>query len=377
MENRPWEVLLGLLRLALWGDDGVRSLLPLTVAEWEQVRRLAREQSLTAVVCDGVAALPREERPPVEMWLRWLGAVHRVEERNRQVNTALERLHDEVVPLLPYEPVLLKGQGVALNWPEPLHRTAGDIDWLVGTEGWERLLACERAGRLTFDAEREKHLEFMYNAVPVECHRTALLFYDRHRRRVWRRIEADWLAEGTRTVALTGGGRVKLPLPGFDALYLFVHAFLHFVPEGVGLRQLTDWALLLARQADRIDGARLLREADALGLTSALGAFGYAAVYGVGMPRACFPLPVDKWREGGEWLLADIREGGNFGRNRDVRDWSRKDTWREELRILLTMERRCRRMGGRFGSLPRTYPWLRSLNYLRKFVAKCLADRTN
>lgn len=371
--GRSWDILLGLLRLALWGDERVRACLPAQGAVWADVRRLGREQALSGLLFDGLNTLPREERPPLELWLRWLGDTRRIETRNRQLNTTLKALQEQLVPLLPSEPLLLKGQGAARHYPNPLHRVAGDIDWLVGTEGWNALLAHEAACGLHFAAEREKHLEFDYAGVPVECHHTAALFYDRSRRRAWQRIESAWMGEKPSVVRLENGLEVQVPPPGFDALFLFVHAFMHLVPEGVGLRQLVDWVLLLNACAADIDGERLRREAGELGLTRALGAFGYVAVCALGLPRERFPMPVDDYREAGEWLLRDIGEGGNFGQNREQIGEDLRDTWRGEWRLFMAMLRRSRTLGRYFGPVAFVYPFRRAVNYLQKKCSKCLA----
>lgn len=233
MDKSPWSIVLGLLRLALWDDESVRTVLPVEGTVWHEVRRIAREQTMDGILFDALNKLPKEERPPIELWLRWLGGTQRVAERNRRINAALKKWQAEMVPLFPHEPMLLKGQGAAMNWPEPAHRVAGDIDWLVGAGGWDCMLAFEKKLGLTYAPEREKHLEFDYEGVPVECHRAATFFYGRKRNRAWKRIEAAWMAEGGRRLALSDGTEVTVPQPGFDALFLFVHAFMHLIPEGV------------------------------------------------------------------------------------------------------------------------------------------------
>lgn len=371
--GQSWDILLGLLRLALWGDERVRALLPVDEAVWADVREQGREQVVHGVLFDALSVLPREECPSMDMWLRWLGDTRETEGRSRKTHKALKALREQLLPLLPAEPVLLKGQGVARHYPSPLRRMPGDIDFLVGEEGWDSLLAQESDGALQFAAEREKHLEFEFNSIPVECHRTAVLFYDRARRRAWQRIEAAWMAEGTVDVRLEGDVQVRLPLPGFDALYLFVHAFMHLIPEGVGLRQMLDWTLLLNACAADIDGERLRREAGELGLTRALGAFGYVAVRTLGLPAECFPLPVDDYREAGEWLLRDICEGGNFGRHRKGGNNGRKDAWLGKWNLFSDMLRRSRQMGRYFGPVVSLYPYRRVVNYLRKKCSEYLA----
>ena len=40
----------------------------------------------------------------------------------------------------------------------------------------------------------------------------------------------------------------------FNAFYIFVHLYYHFLQVGVGFRQICDWMLWLKRQEETIDG---------------------------------------------------------------------------------------------------------------------------
>lgn len=372
MEADAYDVLLGLLRLALWGDDSVRRRLPLTPDEWKAVQACAGEQSLVGVAFDGLNRLPREERPPQEQWLRWWGTVQRIERRSSEMNRLAADLTTRLSARLPHAPVLLKGQGAARHWPEPMHRLSGDIDLLVGEEGWNYLLAGERAGKITLDAERGHHLSMKCGNICVEFHRHTTHSYSARQQRHWERLERERLGGETPVVVLPEGGAVHVPPPDFDALFLFYHAYFHLLHHGVGLRPLLDWALLFDKESARIDGARLLRETDALGLTPALGAFGYVAVHGLGLPADRLPFDTSPYRAGGEWLLDDIRCGGSFGKKRLAALSGRRGTWSGEWAVLTAALRRSRSMGNLLGAEARWFPWLRSLHHARKILQKGL-----
>ena len=69
--RREPAALLSLLRAGLWEQmpDGL-SLFPLSEAEWEEVYLLARRQTVTGLVWQGISYLPDEWMPPGKVLVR-------------------------------------------------------------------------------------------------------------------------------------------------------------------------------------------------------------------------------------------------------------------------------------------------------------------
>ena len=60
-------------------------------AEWGQLKALADEQGLFALVLDGVEKLPKNQRPPKADLLQWIGETLQIESQNAvQQKAALE-----------------------------------------------------------------------------------------------------------------------------------------------------------------------------------------------------------------------------------------------------------------------------------------------
>ncbi len=359
-----WHQLLALLRWELWGAEPASAQLPQTDAEWQAVRSMAQGQTVDGVVFDALCRLPRERRPGLELWLHWLGSAQRLERRNAAMNTALGHLLPLLTPRLPHRPILLKGQGVARRYPHPEHRRCGDIDLYLGVEGTARLEAFAAEVGLKRGTTGEKHQEYTFEEQVVEAHHGTSDFMGTLLR-TWTRIERRGLSEAPEEITLAHCDvPVLVPSATFDALYLFVHAYHHLLPVGVGLRQLCDWALQLHYEAARIDRHRLLQELDELNLRAAYGAFGYVLVHVLGLPAEHFPLDVEPYREGGEWLADDIRTGGNFGKLR-VTAADHAPTVKARVRRVVTLWQRSRTMGRYFGPTASRYLWQRLWHIFR------------
>ena len=65
-----------------------------------------------------------------------------------------------------------KGQGLAAMYPNPLHRTPGDIDWyLPGIENFSKALALVKSKGLAPEIDGDGDYHYSVNGVVVEHHR--------------------------------------------------------------------------------------------------------------------------------------------------------------------------------------------------------------
>ena len=86
--------------------------------------------------------------------------------------------------------------------------------------------------------------------------------------------------------------------------------------EGIGLRQLCDWAVFLNHYRNEIDSNEVEKILNKLGYTKAYCAFGSILIDKLGLEKDAFPLPVnDNDRRWGKKVLKVIYHGGNFGWN--------------------------------------------------------------
>ena len=361
--------LLSLLRAGL-GHGRLDAGLFAGAVDWETLYRMARQQTVSGIVFDGLKQLPAECQPPRSLYLKWCNEILRLEENNLLLDREIANLY-ALFRTDGLEPLLMKGQSVARNYPNPLHRQCGDIDLYTGPQGFERgnkLLRREATGE---HEERFKHTSMQWHGVFVENHRLmAALSAPWHDRRFQKDIGLLMSPSMPKETLEIGGAEVSVVPSAFNTSYLLVHALIHFLNEGIGLRHLCDWACHVAHCSpdERAESARLLRR---YGLARPARIFGVLAVGELGFPADSLPIPfAAKDRENARFLLAEIWEGGNFGRyderagQRPAGRWSGK--WYTFLRAI----RRCLRVGRLAPVEAACYPlslaWHTGMNLIRR-----------
>ena len=141
---------------------------------------------------------------------------------------------------------VLKGQGNALMYPIPYSRTPGDIDvWINASR--ERIMEYAQKRFELGDDIRLQHLETSLDGVPVElhffpCSMNNPIYHARLQK--WFRRNAD--LQCSHIVSLPdGAGDIAIPTSPFNVVYQLCHLYHHFFDEGVGMRQIIDYFLVV------------------------------------------------------------------------------------------------------------------------------------
>ena len=333
-----------LIRAGLWGTPANPVLFD-GQTDWKEIYRSARVQALLGVVFDGVQSLPKEKLPPRALYLQWCNVVLQMEENNRLLNRELGRVY-ALLRKESIEPVLMKGQGLAQNYRHPLHRQCGDIDLFTGLRDYDRANELLRIEASSDEEELYKHASFTWHGIVVENHRILTqLSAPGPNRRLQREIER-WHGSADCRKRMIEAVEVTLPPLPFDTVFVLLHAIQHFLDEGIGLRQICDWACMLYAQRDmpgREETAALLK---ALGLEKAARVFGAIVVCYLGLPAEHLPVPFQKADiKTAEWLLSDIWAGGNFGKHNAAQPKRPRGYWRGKWHTFVRVSKRCREWG--------------------------------
>ncbi|MDR1728368.1 MAG: nucleotidyltransferase family protein [Acidobacteriota bacterium] len=358
---------LALLRAGLWGGAPGTDAFAATPTDWRELRRLADRQSVLGLVYDGIAALPAPLRPQTPLLRQWYAQVVRIEHANLYMDEALAELC-RLYRAIGLRPVLLKGQGVARCYANPLRRQCGDIDLYVGRRGFrganEIVLAAD-SGNSAQDARPKtspKHALLRYRGVVVENHRIVAQLHDRRSRRHFAAMVAEQLeapAVPGRRLALDGC-EVVLPPARFDAVFLLLHLFVHFLPEGVGVRQICDWARLLHVYRAELDRDKLREDVAALGLGRPWAVFGHIAVACLGLPRDEFPSfdgRDPQTAEAARQVLDMVFDEGNFGFFNGRREERPAGFFGRKLHSYRWKTRRFRKLEPLFPGIARKTRW--------------------
>ena len=213
--------------------------------------------------------------------------------------------------------VLLKGQGLARNYPDPQMRECGDIDLYIGPERLEEAIRVLRpvVERVDERIHADKHCTFGIGSAIIELHKRSSLTYSRRLERFYHALETEGCSRGLVPLDFDGV-QVDTPEPTFNAFYVFFHAWDHFLECGIGLRQLCDWALLLHAQRAQIDRERLGTILDGMQVRRPWQLFGCIAVEVLGLPAEEMPFYDARRSRTSRRILRLILQEGNFGTGR-------------------------------------------------------------
>lgn len=214
------------------------------------------------------------------------------------------------------DPYVLKGQGIAQYYPNPDLRQCGDIDLYVGQKDYER--TCEIVGAMAaaedheYDEEILKHFHTRIGNVPVEIHRYTDVYYQKRLNRIYQEISDEGLCAEPVMVDIAGF-KIMTPPVDFNVFYIFNHLWHHFIADGVGLRQICDWAMLLHKYHRQINLDHLQGMLEKMGLMKQWKVFGNIAVDVVGLPKDEFPFYDTSYVKLTEKVYRLVMLEGNFG----------------------------------------------------------------
>lgn len=309
------DIFFSLLRSGLYGTPVPEAELPDHI-DWAAVVALARKHVVYGLIIDSVRLLPERLRPSEEVYAK----MNKFARGLLQTNSILDRAAAHLSTFFRQrgiEGVVLKGQGLARYYRMPEMRQCGDIDFYVGKKNYKKAVRICRE-ELSEDKngylETEQHFDFVMSGIPVELHRLASTVYSPFKGMRFRRWVVEQLEHSSARRTLTiGNADITLPSYDFDAVFVFYHAWRHFIIDGIGLRQLCDWAMVLHAHGRDIDTERLKENIRSFGMTRGWKLFACIAVDRLGLPEDEMPLYDPAYRKKSEKVLEKIFEGGNFG----------------------------------------------------------------
>ena len=219
---------------------------------WHELYSFASKQALLGLCFEGIERLGEEypeelKRNPIgrELLMTWMGKAQQIRRKNMKVNAVAGKLFS----MLREDGMrccILKGQGNALMYPNPYSRTPGDIDvWIDASR--ERIMEYAQKKFELEDDIRLQHLETSLDGVPVElhffpCSMNNPIYHARLRK--WFRRNAD--LQCSHIVGLPdGAGDIAIPTTAFNVIYQLTHLYHHFFDEGIGMRQIIDYFLVV------------------------------------------------------------------------------------------------------------------------------------
>lgn len=283
--------------------------------EWLKALSIAQEQAIAGVLLSALEKLPKEQLPPQPVVLQWIGLTEMTERNTRRLEQAgqmaVDFFHKEG-----FSCQILKGTSVGRYYPNPLRRTAGDIDvWLDG--GRKKIYQFAR----NYDKEGKlygvnyHHIHFhlfkdveQYKDVELEAHVWPSFLCSPFCNHQFHKFCN--LYKPTKDVSSTS--------LDFDRVFILLHCYRHMNDSGVGLRQIMDYYYVLKQgftKEERDESVKWIKR---------LGMYRYAAglmwlmgeVFGL---ESEYQLVTPNEKEG-RFILQEVMLTGNMGHS-DQRDW--------------------------------------------------------
>ena len=224
----------------------------ITGMNWQQLYSFASKQALLGLCFEGIERLGKEypeglKQNPIrrELLMTWMGKAQQIRRQNMKVNAVASKLFS----MLREDGMrccILKGQGNALMYPNPYSRTPGDIDvWIDASR--ERIMEYAQKKFELGDNIRLQHLETSLDGVPVElhffpCSMNNPIYHARLQK--WFKRNAD--LQCSHIVGLPdGAGDIAIPTTAFNMIYQLTHLYHHFFDEGIGMRQIIDYFIIV------------------------------------------------------------------------------------------------------------------------------------
>lgn len=294
--DKQTETYFEILRAYLWPEISEVRGERLEVSDWEGVMQIAARQGTLPLVADYALKLTEENAPSSEqkMLMKQVAMQNMLHQQKLRgyLKMVKDCLDEAGIPF-----VLLKGFGLASLYPNPAVRSSGDVDIWVGQERFHEACAVLRTlpevvtyNHQENDGTRHFNLHWCNQQYVVEVHPVAHSFVSNRENARYLELENYTLYTLHRTLSLDGV-EYRVPSTEFNALYVFLHLWHHYLTEGVQMKQLIDWMLVL-HQLYTVHHTPYTLEKDLslFHLTEPWQAFGEIVVKHLGLPREEFPL---------------------------------------------------------------------------------------
>lgn len=294
--------------------------------EWQEMFELAQKQALLGIAFEGVKKLPQEQWPKGGMVLKWTMAAEAIKHRNRQTTDACLRL-TEIMSKEGFDICILKGQanhvyydrlidGVSLG----MLRVCGDVDAWIWPK--EKILHpvkciidyCHRKNILL--SLCHLHVEVKpLGGVPVEIHLRPSFLNSPWRNRCFQKLFQTAKFE---IVEIDKCGMVKKLRVDYDLIFQMNHIFRHLLDEGVGMRQVLDFYVLLKEyNKEQNEQTELMNRSEIMLHIRACGMRRFASAL-MFVLQDMFDMSNDELlcaasENHGTFLMVEMMAAGNFG----------------------------------------------------------------
>lgn len=304
-----------LIRVAIGTQESL-SRLP-SEAEWMELFEIAMKQSLVGVCFVGLHTLGADSDEGYvqigmseDLFFDWMGIAAQIDMRNDVVNEQCVELQKRLAAE-GFRSSILKGQAVAMLYGEELRgfRQSGDIDIYVDC-GREKAIEYARSIQDEVDWDYvHLHLN-LFKDTEIEMHYLPDAFLNL--RKNWKLQK--WFKEPeVHSSIFCATGDMVCPSVAYNLFYILLHAYRHFLYEGVGMRQLMDYCFVL-RASPNVPSSKIqevTRTIDLFGMKKFASGVMWIMKQVFGLSEQLLLVEPDE--KEGRCILEEVMAGGNFG----------------------------------------------------------------
>ena len=246
-----------LLRSGTFGDN--EPLEPLSAWKWRHIYQVSLIHGVAALVADGMKNHSDDffmSLPP-DLAATWSKTVSDIEADNRNANVSTSELFD-ILGREQLRPILLKGQGLASLYPNPLHRTCGDIDIFFPYSAQGRKADSWAMANGTDASQGDKGLvQYLWHGAKAEHHHRAQRLTNPLLNRSLQAIINSEIRCCDSAYAVVNGARTEVVPPTLNLLLIMIRIARYIISEGICLKQLIDLGMFLRKLGDKVDYVKL------------------------------------------------------------------------------------------------------------------------
>ncbi len=302
MENT---IFYDLLRVAL-GNQNCLSKTP-TEEEWTQLFDMAEKQAVDGITYDALAVLSKNGQKPSEgVIFDWLSYSEQIKKQNIIINQRCKEI-TKIFASAGFRSCILKGQGNAMMYPNPLLRVPGDIDvWLEGSKKDIVEFVHKQFPNMNVQYH---HMNYpIFNDVEVEVHYYPSFCYNK-----WHNYRLQSFFRKKSSEQFQNVNVLGFPTPTivFNLIFQLSHMMRHFFTQGIGIRHAIDYYYLLNQSINDEEKKETIKILGSCGMYKFFSGIMWIECNVLGL-KMNSDIAIHN-ESAGRLILHEMMKGGNFG----------------------------------------------------------------
>lgn len=257
MLNNTQNQLLELIRSAISGDLCSFPSEP-KPEEWNALFELSKKQTVAGICFSAIKDLKASGNGTTNLnrilYVSWLALSANIQKEYNHhckvIGTVDDCLSHDGIPHY-----FMKGLSCGARYRHPEMRQCGDIDFVVSGKDYDRTMrSLSKIGKIDADLLHEHHGEAIVDGVVLEPHYKMHSFENSANDRYMDFLQS-WLFDNKehRTASIGECSSIPVMPLTLESVFLLGHMVYHVYEEGLGLRQVVDYAMFLNKSYADID----------------------------------------------------------------------------------------------------------------------------